>query len=338
MELVNTLIMLTVTAFAMVMYLFAVGGRFLRYKIKSKLPWLKGKGKHVSYTDRSGRKIYDYILCDKNGFVITPGGGKVKLGNTEHILYDATMGKAGTPLTMDGEPLYEIVEGSPTNIAIKRRDFDEDIEIVKVIINKIDVSLTSDTNDAKAKLCEKINKLLLTLSADFKYLRSAKNVVTERIDLPSFYISEGNNKIDRSLNDYLTEYRKGFVTLSKIFLKKNGTMVNYNDLFPLTNLTHLFNDMMAEMYRHGRAEKSVNDGKIGKGLTIGGVVLAIGIVILIIIVVGQGNRIEEMSTSLAQISTKLDKVNITPQGIVNPPIANASTQIPSPTVNTVTGT
>lgn len=294
-------------------FIFSIGKKYLLVKLKANLWFFKYKGAWVTYTKRDGRYYLFYILVGKNKKVRL-FGDKQYIGNSDNTLVDIVnemiIGADGklipTANFYQGEPVYHLVEGSPTNIIIQSRDYEQDIAKLKEIIKTIDnVDPTDEESNLKIK--NKLYQLFFTLySKEFKYLPSAKEIV-KNILLTEKRLNDEKEK-DATITslDIIREYKIQIIELIKLLTIKDKTLVNYDELFCDGRLNDVFNQSNQLSYIAGIL-KSLNFKNLDKVMYILIVIAIIGFVAVGYMVDGLTKKVDVMQSSISNLSNQINE-------------------------------
>lgn len=302
-----------------IFWIFSVGKEYLQARLKSKFFPYKFKGSWVTYTKKDGRYYLFYLLISKDK-EIKLFGDKQKLGECENTLIDIVNemlfdkeGKAVPTKTFyQGEPIYHLVEGSPTNILIKSRDYEQDISKLKEIIKIINETVNSKDLDGATKLKNKLNQIFLQLhTTEFKYLPTARKLVSNLLNLESFVksqIDEEGNALYPNIDDLqiIAKYKEIILELIKILTVKDKTLVNFDELFSNGNLSKIFNQSGHLQYIAGVLKnlKLRNLDKIMWGILI---IAVLGFLVVGNMIRTQGEKIDTISAQITELSNQLDQ-------------------------------
>jgi len=321
--LIFVIILLVFTVF----FLFMVGGKYLKAKLKEALPFLKGTYNWVITFKKGGPIIIDYVST-KGGKTQTTEE-ETQIENTEHSFIDKATKEKASIHSYDMKPAYVIAEGCPLNILVKRRDYaDTIVELEKYkrkivqIVNKQDIRYSQGLVNILLNRFKKLNDSLM-------YLPQAQVLL---FSIFKDYSSEKNYSLGE-LNDFLLHIKSGINNLQSLLKDKDKSMINFTDYFSNGNLARIFNKRFQEALINGRLQMAEAYEDKSKMLKIGSVVGVIIILIFGFLLVKQGNIIEEMNETLisqtTMLSDKLEDINATQQNIISPnldsnPIYNSS--------------
>jgi len=295
-------------------FLLSAGGGLLKTRLKSKMLFWKGKGKHIQFFDKSGKSRFYYEIPDKEG-CITIDGEKYKLSETNHSLADRTNGK-GTIHVIDGEPLYIIVQGSPSNVLVKQRDYDLDISRMTKIIKDIHTLVIAKDEVGALKYANGLINASFKLSSSYKYLVPARKIAKELLLITPNYNDNGISRTRTGLQ-MLKLFEIGFSKLQRVLVSKNRTLINFTEFFSVINLSNMFNDGFAEAGRIRSIEQErikKSQSKIAK-VGIGIAVVVVGL--LVFLLIKQGESIDELSIQMTAISKNMIEIKDSTSGIVN---------------------
>jgi hypothetical protein len=325
-----------------IFWILSVGKEYLQAKLKSKFFPYKFKGAWVTYTKKDGRYYLFYLLISRDK-EIKLFGDKQKLGECENTLIDIVnemlFDKEGktvpTKTFYQGEPIYHLVEGSPTNILIKSRDYEQDISKLKEILKIITETVNSKDVEQATKLKNKLNQIFLQLyTTEFKYLPSARKLVINLLNLESFaksQVDDEGNSLYPNIDDLqiISKYREIILELIKVLTVKDKTLVNYDELFANGNLSKIYNQSGHLQYIAGVLKnlKLRNLDKIMWGVII---IAVLGFLVVGNMVRNQDKKLDVISNQINELSNQLEKdmnvlqsnvsVNFNPEHTQNFPI------------------
>lgn len=299
---VMSLVLVFETAFLFVMYM--IGGSFLKSKLKEIMPWNKNKGAFNLHLDKTGTFIMDYKVLKGKNKIRRKNKHDILLNDNHHSFIDSTRyNKDFVSIhKMDRVPLYLTVEGSPTNVLAKYRDYDKDLYKIKSIYKYIQDVIAKEDIAKFKKANTKIINLFLNLRNAFKYLPEAKMICEE-----TAYAFDANKEY--KIEDYkklFNFYANSFVSLSRLLKEKNHTFVNFKEFFNEGNISALFNKITREYEQLGRLSMQKKQAGMDKAVKIGGGIFLAAMGILAFLVVDQGNKIEDVSIKINQINKKLN--------------------------------
>lgn len=301
MNILVILIWLTFMFGVGVFVLASVGGSFLLTRLKSRMPFWKGKGKHILFFDKSGKSRFYYLIPNDDGKV-TVRGVIYNIISTDHSLSDNTNGK-GTVHFLDGEPLYILVQGCPNNVLARQRDYDLDVGKISSIITSIDKLVNDEKVEPANEYINKLAKATFKLTGSYKYLKPARKVISELILLTKNYEAGELNKY--SVFKVLNTYKVILQKLQRILESRNRTMINFTDYFTANDLNQSFNDQ----FSNALALKSVEAERMKNGMnkfTKLGVGVGIAVVgVLAFLLIQQGGTIDEMQLTMNTINSNI---------------------------------
>src|SRR6056297_60186 len=273
--------LLVAILFLVVVLLFTLGGRLVMAKLKSKLPGYKGKGIFWLHLYKSGTFFLDFVKMDKENKIKTKNGETIII-NAEnlHSLVDMTTGDPKDYVSANGfvsihkldkTPLVMTVEGGPTNVVAKYRDYEEDVAKIKVIIKYLSKEMKKENLNELKKANKKLISFFYNLQNSFKYLPKANNICKQHLTIYN------PNKI-YNVYDYqhmLKLYKEGLEALTMLLRKKTHSFVNFNELFNSGNLSALFNKMSREFMQLGRLSTAKKNESLDKRIKIAGMIAMI---------------------------------------------------------------
>jgi len=286
-------------------FTMSAGGTFLITRLKSRMPFWKGKGKHILFFDRSGKTRFYYLIPNSDG-KITINKQEYILSNTSHSFQDYTGGK-GTIHFIDGEPLYIVVQGCLKNVLAVNRDYDLDIGMLnKIDININKVMLKNDLATSKEYI-NKLAKECLKLTGVYVYLRPARNIVADITKLGKINLTTVDSTA--KANELLETYKVFLAQLRRLLETRNNKMINFDDYFSTKDLNKMFNDQ----YINALNIKSIEQERFAKGIPnlakAGGAIVLIAIGILAFLLINQGTRLDEMNTTIVSMNSTIKSLN-----------------------------
>ena len=314
MNILSLSIFLNIGLFFIIFFVFAKGGSYLIEKLKSQLPFFKGKYDWVAHFTKKGLVILKFCRILPGKMVKNKSGEITYLESTNHSIIDGTGVKDFTTIhSLDKKPLYITVEGNPTNVLLRKYDFTSDIVRIKEIIKII--SKVKESKDEKKidKLLGKLYIVISKLSDAFKYLPKAKTIVDNLLSLNHQY---DNMSLDDKMV-MLSNYKSTFILLYRTLQKRNNTLVNFTDYFHAGNLARIFNKIFLESQQNGRLQISKKQTTENNMFKITGVVFLIAMGILLFVTLSQNHKIEDLQNSISSINEKIDNLNIVPPNLQN---------------------
>lgn len=327
-------ILLLIFESAFIFVLFMIGGKYLRSKLKEAMPWNRYKGSFTLFLDKTGTFFLDYVLLKGKNKIARKNKHDILLTQNHHSFVDLASKDTNfvSVHKMDRVPLYLVVEGSPTNVLAKFRDFDKDIFKLKGVYKYVQkvIQNNSITNYKKANF--KIVNLFLNLRDTFKYLPEAK----ELCEQAAYLASNKQEYTEKDYQELFANYLNAFSELGRILKKKNKTFVNFREFFNEGNISALFNKITREYEQLGRMAISKKESKMDKALKIGGGIFLVAMGLIAFLIVDQGNKIEDVTNQLNKISNKIDESitvgsidtnqGVSPSPSNSPVSANAASQ------------
>jgi hypothetical protein len=170
---IMSLVVVLETAFIFVIYM--VGGGYLKAKLKEMMPWNKNKGTFNLHLDKTGTFFLDYKVLKGKNKITRKNKPDILLTDNHHSFVDLVRDSDNVSIhKMDRVPLYLTVEGSPTNVLAKYRDYDQDIYKIKSVYQYLQQIISQNDIKKYKKANNKMINLFLNLSSSFKYLPSLK--------------------------------------------------------------------------------------------------------------------------------------------------------------------
>ena len=285
--------------------LWSVGGGFLLTRIKSRMPFWKGKGKHVLFFDKSGKTRFYYLIPNSDGKIMI-NDVEYNFISTHHSISDNTAGK-GTIHFLDGEPLYIIVQGCPNNILVSQRGYDLDIGKIDGVLVDIDKLVKVNNDELSIKLLANLSKITFRLTGSYRYLRPARKVASDLIILTQ-ELQAGKLK-DFTNVRVLNTYKVLFQKLQRVLESRNRTMINFTDYFTANDLCQSFNDQFAKAINIKSIEQERARTGISKFAKIG---LGIGVAVvgvMAFLLIQQGGTIDELQLTITSMNTTVNTIN-----------------------------
>lgn len=269
------------------------------------MPFWKGKGKHILFFDKSGKTRIYYEIPDSDGKVKI-GGVTYSLNSTDHSLSDYTGGK-GTIHFLDGEPLYIIVQGCPSNVLVRQRNYDFDIGKLNKVIDDID-KLNEVKDDVRANsYLVSLAKQSFKLAGGYSYLMPARRIVKEILKIAQAYTS---GSLEGKEDDYqiLLKFKTQFLKLERLLEKRDRTLINFDDFFTVNDLSKAFNNEFSNALALRNIEQERMKNGINKyaKLGIGIAIAVVGLVVFLLF--KQSGHIEEMQASIVSINSNMSEI------------------------------
>lgn len=301
------LIFLNIIFLFIILFLFMIGGKYLKAKLKEFLPFLKGTYNWVITFKKGGPIDIDYVST-KGGSAKTTEE-ETQLENTTHAFIDKATKSQASIHSYDMKPAYVIAEGCPLNVLVKRMDYEPtiiELEKYKAKIKKIIAK--QDIRYSKGLINILINRFK-KLNDKLEYLPQAQQLLYLTF---KEYDSERNYDL-RDLNELLQHIYSGINSLQGLLKDKDKSMINFTDYFSNGNLARIFNKRFQEALTNGRLQMAQEYEDKSKFMKIGSVVGVIVILIFGFLLIKQGNIIEEMNqnmlTQTQKLSEKIDDLN-----------------------------
>jgi len=300
---IMSLVIVFESAFLFMMYM--VGGTYLKSKIKEIMPWNKNKGVFNLHLDKTGTFFMDYKVLKGKNKITRKNKHDILLNDNEHSFVDMTRADSDfvSVHKMDRVPLYLTVEGSPTNVLAKYRDYKKDLIKIKAIYKYINGIIQENDLVKYKKSNTRIINLFLNLRGAFKYLPEARGICENTARL---YNPDNQYSVEDYKSLFLA-YLNSFVSLSRVLKEKNNTFVNFKEFFNEGNISALFNKITREYEQLGRLSMQKKQASMDKAVKIGGGIFLAAMGILAFLVVDQGNKIEDIGIQINKINNKLDK-------------------------------
>lgn len=287
-------------------FVYISGGSYLKMRIKSKLPWFAGKGKCLMHFDKTGTARWDYVILRK-GNIIGKGDDAIRVEGTHHSLLDATkLNKHTTIHQIDKEPLIITVEGSPTNVLVQQRNYDEDISKLSFILKRINDVISTEDTQAKAKLQKDLLGMFNKLLEAFKFLDPARKIC--------YYTIKKTKEIENSTDNInyttlLEMYKMAIQNILSLMKKRTMTMVNFTDYFTEINLSRIFNSYFKDANQLGRREALIGMQKENKLQKIGGIILILGLLFVGYMVYDMNGRMKEQTDVMSTLASSIDNLS-----------------------------
>lgn len=295
-------------------YLLYIGGNFLKQKAKAKSLPFKNKGAWIEYIKKDGRSYLYYIIIGKDN-KIELRGEHYQLDECTNILRDCTaqiFDSTGKPKSTknyyDGDPKYFIVEGCPTNVLVKSRDYDQDItkldEVRKTIKNIIAVGNLEDAKKYKEKLITAFYNLY---NSDLKYTPSVHKLVRDLLETEARLMSlkdENDNAIVYTDIDVLTEFDIKIINIIREMALKNKTNINFTEYFNSGKLSEIYAKHTSMAYLLGILKAGAIDS-LKKLMYILLIALGVGLLILGYIGINTQQKLETATKEISAIRSDL---------------------------------
>lgn len=296
------LILICIILFFTTIFLLMLGGKYLKAKLKEKIPFFHGDYNWVFTFKNGGPIVVDYVKTK---------GGKAKtteeetqLETTQHSMIDKA-----TQHSYDKKPAYVIVEGSPLNVLVKKRDYQPTIVEIQKYKAKIKHIISKKDKRYSIGLINIFISKFKKLNEAFEYLPQG------RVILDKIFSDYNPNKVYTlvELNTYLERIHNGLTALQNLLKDKDKTMINFTDYFSSGNLARIFNKRFQEAQSNGRLQMAQEYDEGNKLVKIGGTIVVIIILILGFLVFKQGNQIDSLNETVIKqtntISEKIDDMN-----------------------------
>jgi hypothetical protein len=308
-----------------IFWILYLGKGYILHKIKSNLFLYKHRGAWITYTKKDGRYFLYYVLIGKNKEIKLDGNKKM-LGTSENTFIDLveqlliTDDNKFVPSKnfFQGEPIYHLVEGCPTNVLIKGRDYEQDTNKLKEII-KIINSFDEETDPKlvsrfKANLTQALTNLYVK---EFKYLPSARTIVADILEIEGRLRAETNDEgelINSDIKDYsiLHHYLPKLDNLYKLLAMKDKTIVNYDELHSQGQLDKIFNQSAQMNYIAG-VMKNLTFKNFDKIMWMLIIIAIVGFVAVGYMVHNLDGRFDELNVNINSLLTKIKEVTLQPQ-------------------------
>ena len=217
MTIVLILFLLVMVETFVLMYIFSKGGKYIKTILKENMPGYKGRGRFVLFLDKSFTFFLDYVMVGDDNKIIMNGDPYIAEGKGHSFVnYSQIDFSQSTIHRFNRKPLYFIAEGSPTDILVSHRDYDNDIYKLHQIIQKLEKAYASNNTDLIRKANSKVYDLLLKLNNSFKYLPAAQDSV-------SLLLSEGSPNDHYGADDSLKLLDKYIISLKVLSRSEEHT-------------------------------------------------------------------------------------------------------------------
>lgn len=286
-------------------FVYISGGSYLKMRLKSKLPWFSGKGKNLLHFDKTGTARWDYVILRK-GNIINKGDDAIRIEGTHHSLIDATrIDKHTTIHQIDKEPLIITVEGSPTNVLVQQRNYDEDISKLSFILKRINDVIATEDQEAKAKLQKDLLGMFNQLLEAFKYLDPARKIC--------YYTIKKTKEIEASKDEVnytelLEMYKMAIQNILSLMKKRTMTMINFTDYFTEINLSRIFNSYFKDANQLGRREALIGIQKENNIQKIGGILIILGMLFIGYMVYDMSGKMKAQTESMSALASSIDNL------------------------------
>lgn len=329
-------------------YLLYIGGSFLRQKAKAKSMPFKNKGAWIEFIKKDGRSYLFYIIIGKDN-KIELRGDKYQLDECTNILKDCTnqvFDKQGNPRPTknyyDGDPKYFIVEGCPTNVLVKSRDYDQDISKLQEVRNTIQKIILSGIEADATKYKEKLISVFYSLyNSDLKYTPSIHKLVRDFLET-ELQLSQLKDEEEQPIKytdiDILKEFDNKIINIIREMALKNKTNINFTEYFNSGKLSEIYAKHTSFAYLLGILKAgAINQLKKLMWFII--IALVVACLILGYIGIDTQKKIEKLGTQISILSSdmnimheKINEMTII-KNIPSSNIPNSPANLPSGGVN-----
>lgn len=294
-------------------YLLYIGGSFLRQKAKAKSMPFKNKGAWIEFIKKDGRSYLFYIIIGKDN-KIELRGDKYQLDECTNILKDCTnqvFDKDGNPKPTknyyDGDPKYFIVEGCPTNVLVKSRDYDQDISKLEEVRNTIKKIIASGIEADAKKYKEKLITTFINLyNSDLKYTPSIHRLVADFIQT-ELQLSQlkDDNDLPLQYTDFtvLQKFDDKIINIIREMALKNKTNINFSEYFNSGKLSEIYAKHTSFAYLLGILKAGALD-QLKKLMWIIIACLVVGLLVLGYISINTQKKLDVVTADIQKI--KLD--------------------------------
>lgn len=297
------LILLLIVETGFLFMIINMGGKLLKAKLKSMLPWNKNKGRFWLHLYQTGTFVLDYIKLDKENKIKRKNNDILITGDSHHSFVDKTALENHVSIhKMDKLPLVLTVEGTPTDILAKYRNFELDLNKLGTIEKYLTKVIESDNLNKLKEANTKMLKLFNDLKNSFVYLPPAKEMCRRALmlfDENEVYSNKGYVRL-------LNKYKLAVQHLQRMLNERNNKFVNFSEFFSKGNMSKLLNEVGRRMFSLGRQSVGDKPNAMDKAVKIGGTIFLLAAGIIVYFLVDQGNQIEDMTNKLNQINKKLD--------------------------------
>lgn len=319
------LIMLLFIETGFIIMLFGVGGKLLKAKVKALLPWYKNKGRFWLHLYKTGTFVLDYVKLDKENKIKRKKEHDILItGTNKHSFIDKTAFEDYVTIhKLDRQPLVLSVEGGPTDILAKYRDYEQDLSKLTSIENYIQNAIDSDDLNKLRKAKTKIINLFYNFKKVFKYLPVARQYANDAISM------HDDNKVynDQEIISLLTRYKTMISHIKRELNDRNNRFVNFEEFFHAGNMASLMNKIARESIQIGRASMGSKNQAFDQIVKIATPILLIALAVVGYLLVDQGNKIEDIGNKIDELSNNLtvgDSTNTDEEGTSPPssPVAS----------------
>lgn len=312
MESTSLIAILVLVAFleaGFIFMMFQMGGKLLKAKVKAMLPWYKNKGRFWLHLYKTGTFVLDYVILDKES--------KIKRKNEHDIMVTGENGHSFVDKTaiedfvtihkLDRQPLVLTVEGAPTDILARYRDYEMDISKIGTIEKWLTKVYNENNVDKMREAKKRMINLFYNLRKSFKYLPVARKYCDYAIAL----YNEDHNYSDKELQALLKKYENIIVSIKRELKARNMRFVNFTEFFNKGNISALFNKKAREYIQIGRESVGNKKSPFDKAIKIGGAIFLGGLALMGYLLIDQGNQLEDMNNKITSLTNKLNKATIT---------------------------
>ena len=233
-----------------VFYLNYIGGQFLRQKAKANLLPFKNKGAWIEFIKKDGRTYLYYIIIGQNNKIELKGITYMLdefmniLKDQTEIIYDKDGNLRPTKNYYDGSPKYFIVEGCPTNVLVKARDYDQDITKLKEISITLKKIIESKNLEDAKKYKEKLVTAFYNLyNSDLKYTPSVNVLIRDLIETERQYqtaVNEDGSALEYTDLTILEAFDKKLLNIIREMNLRNKTTTNFSEYFNNGKLSEIY--------------------------------------------------------------------------------------------------
>lgn len=302
------------------MYLLYIGGSFLKQKAKAKSMPFKNKGAWIEFIKKDGRSYLFYIIIGKDN-KIELKGDKYQLDECTNILRDCTrqvFDKNGNPQPTknyyDGDPKYFIVEGCPTNVLVKSRDYDQDIaklqEVRGIIQRIIESGLEADAKKYKEKLIDTFYKLY---NSDMRYTPSIHRLVRDFIETEEqLSLLKDDNELPLAYTniEVLKQFDIKIINMIREMTLKNKTNINFSEYFNSGKLSEIYAKHTSFAYLLGILKAGAID-QLKKLMWFIIIALVVACLVLGYIGIDTQKKIENLGNQISVLSSDMNSMHET---------------------------
>jgi predicted nucleic acid-binding Zn ribbon protein len=296
-------------------------GNYGIQRFKMFLPWNRGRGIWIRYHNRSGKEYDRYIKAPLSGrFHEFSEKEKFFLETCYHQLFDETGNLVSSKESSYGVPLYHVFENAPTSVLPIYRNFEQDINYFHDVLKKLDEVVKTKDQEVAERLRQIIFEKMFALKDEWKYLPDARKLALSIISIRYEQQVDGNIVQLDSL-EVLKQYKPFLEALTRVLSIKDKSLVSFSDFFNQGNLSGLISNLTSLLYTAGYldAMTNVKKEKFINWLIIG--IMAIGFLVLGVLVLQQGEKIDTMSEMIVQINGNMETIKpliVSGSGIIEP--------------------